>query len=66
MDFSFLSDPGSFAKGHFDADDHDDDLRQSGAEPEAFVMAPVANPKTFCEDIKKSGAAPGLMDFKHG
>merc|ERR1719220_3463225 len=31
-----------------------------------FRMAPVSSPETFCADIKASGAAPGLMDFKHG
>merc|ERR550539_196129 len=31
-----------------------------------FAMAPVDNPKTFCADVKKSGLAPGLMDFKKG
>jgi len=35
-------------------------------EPEAFAMAPVENPKTFCTDMKKSGQAPGLMDFMKG
>merc|ERR1712032_850869 len=33
---------------------------------EDFQLAPVDHPKTFCEDMKKSGAAPGLMDFKKG
>merc|ERR1712187_309394 len=31
-----------------------------------FPLAPVANPMTFCQDIKKAGLAPGLMDFKKG
>merc|ERR1719220_553146 len=31
-----------------------------------FRMAPVSSPETFCEDMKKAGDAPGLMDFKHG
>jgi len=68
VDLSFLSDPGSFAKGHFAADDHGaDDFRpMGGPEPEGFCMAPVENPKTFCADVKKTGLAPGLMDFKHG
>merc|ERR1719478_1722171 len=35
-------------------------------EPHAFAMAPVDHPKTFCMDMKKSGEAPGLMDFKKG
>jgi len=68
MDMSFMRDPSLFAKGRY-ADDDDagfdrDDL--CACEPECFAMAPVANPRTFCEDIKKTGAAPGLMDFKHG
>merc|ERR1719401_1082790 len=29
-------------------------------------MAPVANPFTFCVDLKKSGAPTGLLDFKKG
>merc|ERR1719251_408608 len=62
-----MEDPGSFAKSHVDDSEPGMNLSDFAAcEPEAFAMAPVDNPKTFCEDIKKSGAAPGLMDFKHG
>jgi len=32
----------------------------------AFVLAPVPNPMTFVQDVKQSGSAPGLMDFKKG
>jgi 20S proteasome subunit beta 5 len=42
----------------------DDDLQS--LETMGFPLAPVANPSTFCDDIKKTGAAPGLMDFKKG
>merc|ERR1719478_831029 len=35
-------------------------------EPHAFAMAPVEHPKSFCMDVKKSGEAPGLMDFAKG
>lgn len=67
IDLSFLEDPGRFAKGHFA--DHDlglslDDF--SACEPDAFALAPVDHPDTFCEDMKKTGQAPGLMDFKKG
>merc|ERR1712217_874756 len=32
----------------------------------AFALASVDQPGTFCMDVKKSGEAPGLMDFKKG
>jgi len=68
VDYSFMEDPGSFAKGHAGMESelgmHLGEL--SSCEPEAFSMAPVANPKTFCADVQKAGEAPGLMDFKHG
>merc|ERR1719410_588817 len=65
---SFLRDPSTFGKGRFvEEDDAGFDLDQvRGIEPAAFAMPLVQNPTTFCEDIKKTGAAPGLMDFKHG
>jgi len=31
-----------------------------------FPLAPVANPMQFCNDVKASGIAKGLMDFKKG
>jgi len=31
-----------------------------------FPLAPVPNPMSFCNDVKQSGIADGLMDFKHG
>jgi len=67
MDLSFLDE--KFGKGPFD-DDEDDiglkvsDLQDSG--PKGFIMAPVANPFTFCVDLKKSGAPNALLDFKKG
>jgi len=68
VDTSFLADPGCFAKGAYADDDEPGfDFRQARhAEPLAFPMAPIDSPYTFCEDVKKTGAAPGLMDFKHG
>lgn len=69
MDMSFLQDPGKFAKGRFDDDDEDIGLQDSDFQasgPQGFAMAPVANPFTFCVDLKKSGQAPGLLDFKKG
>lgn len=33
---------------------------------EDFHLAPVPSPMTFCADIKRSGTAPSLMDFKKG
>merc|ERR1712038_451054 len=66
MDMSFMENPGSFAKGFADGDIGMNFRDLSACEPDAFTMAPVDNPKTFCEDIKKTGEAPGLMDFKHG
>merc|ERR1719262_1500561 len=32
----------------------------------AFPLAPVDRPERFCADVKASGLAPGLMDFKKG
>jgi len=68
VDFSFLEDPASFAKGRFE--DEDNEGLQADAlfhdDLSTFALAPVANPATFCMDIKKTGAAPGLMDFKKG
>merc|ERR1719420_1756524 len=35
--------------------------------PAGFALAPVANPFTFCVDLKNAGQAPaGLLDFKKG
>merc|ERR1719476_721270 len=34
--------------------------------PQELTLAPVANPMTFCKDIKDAGVAPNLMDFKKG
>eukprot|EP01068_Selenidium_serpulae_P001462 Selendium_serpulae@DN1603_c0_g1_i1.p1 len=31
-----------------------------------FALAPVDHPQTFVQDLKKSGDAPGLTDFKKG
>lgn len=67
MDFSFLEDPSFFGKGRFAETDlglRSEDLR--AAEPESFYLAPVDHPETFCNDLKKTGQAPGMMDFKHG
>jgi len=67
VDMSFLEDPGMFGKGRYadeDEGDHVENFRS--CEPQVFAMAPVANPKTFCIDMKKSGEAPGLMDFMKG
>lgn len=67
IDLSFLDDPGRFAKGHFADQDLGLGLNDfSACEPDAFALAPVDHPDTFCEDMKKTGQAPGLMDFKKG
>jgi len=69
MDMSFVNDPGKFAKGRFDVDEDDLGLDPSdlqACEPTGFAMAPVANPFTYCLDLKKSGEAPGMLDFKKG
>lgn len=68
VDMSFMQDPGLFAKGNYaDDDDAAADLKEvRSCEPQAFALAPCASPYTFCADVKKSGCAPGLMDFKHG
>jgi len=66
-DLSFLEDPSMFAKGN--CAEHDLGLGPedvSRCEPEAFALAPVDHPETFCSDVKKAGVAPGLMDFKKG
>jgi 20S proteasome subunit beta 5 len=68
VDLSFLEEPSSFIKSRLVDEDNEgltadallkDELSQ-------FPLAPVANPMTFCMDIKKSGVAPGLMDFMKG
>jgi len=70
MDMSFIQEPGKFAKGRFDVDEDElglDECELKGCEPAGFALAPVANPFTFCVDLKKSGQAPaGLLDFKKG
>jgi 20S proteasome subunit beta 5 len=67
VDFSFLEDPSQFGKGRFADSECGLSLNElRGCEPSAFALAPVEHPDTFCADIKKSGQAPGLMDFKKG
>lgn len=70
MDMSFLDNPNKFAKGRFDVDEDDialEDCDLRACEPRGFAMAPVANPFTYCVDLKTSGQAPpGLLDFKKG
>jgi 20S proteasome subunit beta 5 len=67
IDYSFLEDPSRFVRGRYSEfeqeglDEDDFNLQIS-----SFPLAPVANPSTFCQDIKKAGVAPGLMDFKKG
>eukprot|EP00747_Dinoflagellata_sp_TGD_P182743 gnl/TRDRNA2_/TRDRNA2_37106_c0_seq1.p1 gnl/TRDRNA2_/TRDRNA2_37106_c0~~gnl/TRDRNA2_/TRDRNA2_37106_c0_seq1.p1 ORF type:complete len:285 (-),score=68.13 gnl/TRDRNA2_/TRDRNA2_37106_c0_seq1:158-1012(-) len=69
VDFSFLQDPASLTKGPLG---YDEDLgldlngMLAGDMYTGFAQAPVMNPETFCEDVKKCGEAPGLMDFKKG
>eukprot|EP00448_Togula_jolla_P016538 CAMPEP_0170592496 /NCGR_PEP_ID=MMETSP0224-20130122/12953_1 /TAXON_ID=285029 /ORGANISM="Togula jolla, Strain CCCM 725" /LENGTH=282 /DNA_ID=CAMNT_0010916401 /DNA_START=162 /DNA_END=1010 /DNA_ORIENTATION=- len=67
MDMSFLADPSRFAKSHWEDEDCNDELAEMlECEPNGFSLAPVMNPSTFCQDLKKSGDAPGLTDFKKG
>jgi len=66
IDMSFMADPSRFAKGRYAEDDEGLELQDASIEFESFPLAPVANPMTFNMDIKKSGVAPGLMDFKKG
>jgi len=70
IDMSFLQDVNKFAKGRFDVDEDDlglDECDLKACEPTGFAMAPVANPATFCVDLKKNGLAPpGMLDFKKG
>merc|ERR550537_884193 len=66
---SFIENPGKFAKGRFDVDEDDLGVDTSDlklCEPTGFAMAPVANPFTFCVDLKAHGAPKGLLDFKKG
>lgn len=63
VDFGFLDNPQKLCRG---AAEDDDIPRLNDLRLEHFVLAPVAHPETFCEDIRKSGEAPGLMDFKKG
>jgi len=65
VDFSFLDNPARMCKSQNEINDEFriEDWRNT---LEAFTLAPVAHPETFCADIAKSGEAPGLMDFKKG
>jgi len=68
VDLSFLNDPSQFARNRFEQSDclgmNPDDFRCGDFA--GFDMAPVAEPEQFCNDIKKTGEAPGLMDFRKG
>jgi len=69
LDLSFLEKPANFGRSRYAEEEEEGleaDLSKCSGYFEAFPLAPVANPSTFCEDIKKHGAAPGLMDFKKG
>jgi len=66
MDMSFLETPDMFAKGFNAADEDKLDFNMDLCNLEAFPLAPVDHPDTFCMDVLKTGAAPGLMDFKKG
>lgn len=67
LDMSFLQDPCHFAKGRFAAEDDEEiGLQEFRNTDMTFALAPVASPLTFCEDVKKSGMAPGLMEFMKG
>jgi len=65
VDFGFLDNPSQLCKAPYEKDD---ELRIEDWKNtlEAFTLAPVAHPETFCADVAKSGEAPGLMDFKKG
>merc|ERR1712032_460858 len=66
IDLPFLERPAQFSKGYMD---HDTGLSLdefSSIEAEGFALAPVDDPLTFCNQVKASGEAPGLMDFKKG
>jgi len=70
LDLSFLEKPSNFGRSRYAEEEEEGleaDIRGNcSGYFEAFPLAPVANPATFCADIKKHGAAPGLMDFKKG
>mmetsp|Transcript_38784 Transcript_38784/g.110646 ORF Transcript_38784/g.110646 Transcript_38784/m.110646 type:complete len:283 (+) Transcript_38784:88-936(+) len=67
LDMSFLEDPSQFTKGCQAERDLGLSLEHlASCEPGAFALAPVDHPESFCADVKKAGAAPGLMDFKKG
>lgn len=62
---SFLEDPSQFTRNRLmDPDLCADDFQS--CDFQSFALAPVEHPDTFCMDVKKTGAAPGLMDFKKG
>jgi len=66
VDLSFLQDASLFGKSHME-EDLGPNLKDLLIDaPETFALAPVEHPETFCQDIKKSGMAPKLMDFKKG
>lgn len=65
VDLSFLEDPSAFGRSRFAEHDMGPDLNDM-IQGEDFPLAPVDHPETFCQDMKKTGQAPGLMDFKKG
>lgn len=67
VDLSFLEDPAAFGQSRYNDNDMGlslDDFRTFDCT--SFPLAPVDQPETFNEDMRKSGCCPGLMDFKHG
>jgi len=67
MDWSFMDEPLLMPAKDLEGDE-EVDYKQvlSELNDNRIQIAPVMHPSTFCADIKATGAAPGLMDFKHG
>uniref|UniRef100_A0A7S1FGX4 Proteasome subunit beta n=1 Tax=Noctiluca scintillans TaxID=2966 RepID=A0A7S1FGX4_NOCSC len=67
LDLSFIERPGRYGHGPHDEEPEFSELATfSSAGFDAFTLAPVDNPATFCADVAARNLAPGLMDFKHG
>lgn len=65
VDFAFLDNPSSLG-GYSQREDPHEEIDLDMIDRAEFPLAPVMQPQHFCADVKASGTAKGLMDFKHG
>lgn len=68
IDFSNVY-PMPKSRAEKELEQHDDYDKFASNATEFPLLKPPSNiesPMTFCQDMEKSGKAPGLMDFRHG